>query len=168
MDKIVLAYEKFATNGCPIYSFNGRHLPNSISYPDHIMEPYNPTMKLWFKEILTPEKMSSSEPPTSYLFGFVHNNKVHEYKLVDEIEVGTKYFYPIHVLSMWLYTSFVTEISINPKVRNDVLTGNAYIVFIYTSEGLIFNSQGPNLTPSLSLLILRPGKADGETENAKI
>lgn len=141
MSKIVLGYERFSKNSEPLWNFNGRCVPNSKIYPEDVMEPFNITMKSWFTEIVTPEKLSSDVSTLQYLFGYVNNNKMHEYKLVSEIEPGTQYFYPINVLSMWLYSNYVSEISISKKVHEDALNGNAYIIFIYTTEGDIINFQ---------------------------
>ena len=59
MDKLILGYEKFSDRGLPVYNFNGRYLPNSTIYPDDVMELYSQPMKIWFKELITPEKMCS-------------------------------------------------------------------------------------------------------------
>ena len=153
MDKLILGYEKFSDRGLPVYNFNGRYLPNSTIYPDDVMELYGQPMKIWFKELITPEKMCSDQIPANYLFSFVHSNQIHEYKIVSEIETGVRYFYPIHVLSMFLYANYVSEISISPKVRNDVMMGNAFIVFVYTSEGDVINfiEKFRNLVLNLNL-----------------
>lgn len=134
MTEIILGYERFSDTGIPIEGYNGRYLPNSVTYPNDIVEKYGYPINVWFKEVIIPEKLSQSEISNYFLFSGT-SQPVHENKLVSEISIGVKYFYPIIVKSIWLYSNFVSEISINPKVRNDVLMNNAVIVFIYTTEG---------------------------------
>jgi len=152
MNNIILGYERMTPNGHPISNFNGRYLPNSIKYPNNIIDNWNPTLKQWYKQLITPELCSDNELDPHFLFYFV-NNKKHEYKSVIDIPAGVKYIYPIHVYSMFLYAYYVSEISISPKVRNDVLRGDASIVFIYTTEGdiLHFKEKFKNLVDKLKL-----------------
>jgi hypothetical protein len=134
MTKIVLGYEKLeprkGTHKFSNWAFNGRIELSRIHVPIEESNPFNAEVD---KLIYLPHLVDYDKSNYNVPFWFDNGNRF-EHKTIDSIS-DEKYFYIIPIYNISEYTKYNSHIAISERVLTAIRNKQAYLLFLYESEG---------------------------------
>jgi hypothetical protein len=133
MNEVILGYERINKETLEGWHFNGRVEPSAVPLNAQSLDTLtnNKFLLDWYNALVIANH--KVESLCRSVFTDVPPTIRPTMKLISEL--GTeKYAYLIEIQNSWLLTQ-ISHYSISEKVLNDVRSGQAYIVLVYTNEG---------------------------------
>jgi hypothetical protein len=175
---MILGYERLHHHGGLDYgywNFNGRYEPSTLALdPGDIASRWDTKTTGVYKMLIDPHNFplhnSTAHPWSNILFYHAPQNSRIVRMCVDDITTE-KYIYPIIVKHAGVYCAYTSHVSISPKVRTHVESGQATIVFVHHLEGTLrkYKNQFDKLVADLCLpaeqVYLLQGDLDAEYYN---